>query len=338
MKKVSIKDIAKMAGVVPSTVSLVLNGRAKEMRISTALAQKIQNIAKQAGYTPNQVAVSLRTGSSKLIGLMVEDISNIFYATLARLMEEEFRANGYRIVYCSTKNDPVNGSDLINMLYQRQVDGYIITPVEGMEKDLQSLKDQHKPVVLIDRFFPDVNVSHVLVDDKKGIADGMNHLLNKGYKNIGFITVDLGQVQMNYREQHYNIFINEHPDKLQSHHILKLSYKLSMVEMVEKISAFIKNTKDLDALFFATNYLCLAGLQSLQQLNLSMPNDIAVICFDDHDIFQLYPPGITAIRQPIENIAQSAVELLMHQIEFPKNDLEAEQVVIPASIVERGST
>ncbi len=327
-----------MAGVVPSTVSLVLNGRAKDMRISDALAQKINIIAKQMGYTPNQVAVSLRTGSSKLIGLIVEDISNIFYATLARIIEEELRMNGYRIVYCSTKNDPVNGRELINMLYQRQVDGYIITPVEKMEKDLLSLKAQNKPVVLIDRYFPDVDVSHVLVDDEKGIEEGMEHLINKGYKNIGFITVDLEQVQMNYREKSYKHFIEANAGRIENNYLLKVSYNLKMEQMVTKISNFIQRHQNMDALFFATNYLCLAGLQSLQQQNLSMPNEMAVICFDDHDIFKIYPPGITALRQPIEDIGKTSVKLLMHQLETSKNVENSQHLVLPAQLIQRGST
>src|SRR5688572_31995065 len=102
MKKVSIKDIAKIAGVAPSTVSFVLNGKAREMRISETLAEKIITIAAERGYHPNQVAVSLRTGKSKILGLVVENISGHFFGSLAKVIEEEAEHYGYRVVYCST--------------------------------------------------------------------------------------------------------------------------------------------------------------------------------------------------------------------------------------------
>lgn len=338
MKKISLKDIAKMAGVGQSTVSMVLNGKAKENRISDPVAEKIINIARQVGYTPNQVAVSLRTGSSKIIGLIVEDISNIFYATIASVIEDELKSQGYRIVYCSTKNDPVNGVELINMLSQRQVDGYIINPVEGMEKSLADLKNQHKPVILIDRFSPDLDISHVLVNDEKGIYDGIDHLRQRGYKNIGFITVDLGQVHMNYREK---AFIKYHEaNQLALHHdrLLKVRYDLKPEEMITKVCDFIEQHPDMDALFFATNYLCITGLQALKKLNKSIPEDIAVLCFDDSEIFQLYPPGISTIRQPVEDIAKRAVKLLMSCLESPGTKMPAEHILLPGTLIQRGST
>src|SRR5919112_3360214 len=105
MKRVSIKDIAKQVGVVPSTVSFVLNGKAKEMRISDELAEKIKAVVKEKGYQPNHTAVSLRTGRTKILGLIVEDISNVFFATLAKIIEDEVYAMGYKILYCSTENN-----------------------------------------------------------------------------------------------------------------------------------------------------------------------------------------------------------------------------------------
>src|SRR6476469_8375391 len=113
MRKVSIKDIAMQAGVVPSTVSLVLNGKSKQMRISDELTEKIKAIAKRTGYTPNQTAVSLRTGRSHILGLIVEDISNVFFATLAKVIEDEVKSLGFRILYCSTDNNDDKGCELI---------------------------------------------------------------------------------------------------------------------------------------------------------------------------------------------------------------------------------
>ena len=138
MKRVSLKDIARIAGVSPSTVSFVLNGKAKQMRISETLATKIIEVAKKEGYHPNPVAVSLRTGKSQILGLIVETISGNFFASLSRIIEEEAARYGYKVVYTSTENNHQKGKELIGMLSQRQVDGYIITPTPVWNRILKN--------------------------------------------------------------------------------------------------------------------------------------------------------------------------------------------------------
>jgi len=318
MKRVSIKDIAQRAGVVPSTVSLVLNGKAKQMRISDELAERIKGFAIETGYQPLQTAVSLRTGRTKILGLIVEDISNVFFASLAKCIEDEAYALGYRIVYCSTENDLKKGHELIRMLAQQQVDGYLITPSCGMDEDIRNLVAARKPVVLMDRYFPDIDVPYTLVDNHKGVLKGMAHLFGKGYRNIGFVTVDLEQIQMQEREQAYRDAYKNRNLKVKEELILKLPYKLKAEEAIDKILYYIKNTKGLDAVFFATNYIGIHGLESIRKAGLNIPGDLGVICFDDHDIFRMYTPGITVIKQPIEVIAKSAIQMLLDQLEKRK--------------------
>lgn len=337
MKKISLKEIARIAGVVPSTVSLVLNGKAKEMRISDELAIKIKAIAENTGYLPNQVAVSLRTGYSKILGLIVEDISNIFFATLARIIEDEVQNFGYRVVYCSSENDKKKGNELINMLYQRQVDGYIITPAAGMEKSLKGLLNQSKPLVLIDRFFPGIKASHVLVDNYSSTEKGIEYLLSKGYRNIGFVTTEQHMIQMQQREQAYIDTLSKHTGFINKDHILALSYFDLYDSAMPAISHFLQANQTIDAVFFATNYLGVYGLRSLKVLQWQIPSKIAVMCFDDHDIFKLHSPGITAIQQPLAEIAQRAAACVIDQIEGRKAVDDYISLKLPGSLVIRGS-
>src|SRR5687768_5333412 len=160
MNNLSIKDIARLAGVAPSTVSFVINGKEKEGRISAQLAAKIKKIIQKTGYQPNRSAVSLRTGKTNMIGLIVEDISNSFFSQLAKSIEDMAYKIGYKVVYCSTENDDKKGAELIQMLH-KQVDGFIITPSKGMKQVVLKLKKNKKPVVLIDRYFPGVNIPYV---------------------------------------------------------------------------------------------------------------------------------------------------------------------------------
>lgn len=338
VKRVSLKDIAKMVGASPSTVSFVLNGKAKEMRISQVVADKITAAAKKAGYYPNQIAVSLRTGQTKILGLIVESIAGNFFASLARIIEDEAEAYGYKVVYCSTENEGNRGSELIRLLSQRQLDGYLITPAAGMEPDVEQVA-AHKPVVLIDSYFPGLDIPHVLVNSYAGVLEGMNHLLSQGYRKIAWVTVDLDLIQIKERDKGYVDALKQHKIKLPGNWILKLPYNGDKEKSINSIASFIKSCKGIDAIFFATNYLGVMGLESITRLKLSIPGDLAMVCFDDHDIFRLYPGGITIIQQPIEAIAQSAIALLMAGLgKRPAPPAEEKKQHLLPKLVVRGST
>jgi LacI family transcriptional regulator len=336
MKRVSLKDIAKLVGVSPSTVSFVLNGKAKQMRISQSLAERIMEVAKKEGYQPNPVAVSLRTGRSNTLGLIVENISGYFFASLARIIENEAAGFGYKVVYCSTENNARKGQELIQMLSQQQVDGYIITPTAGMEEDILELISHNKPVVLMDSYFPGIDVPYVLVNNFEAVTQGMDHLISNGYRRIGFVTVDLGLIQIRQRLDAYTDSLKRHNMPVDDDMVLSIGYNHKKEDAIDQISAFIKN-KNPEVLFFATNYLGLLGLESVHQLRLKLPDDLAIICFDDHDVFRLYPPGITSIEQPVEEIARTAMKLLMGQL--GKTDgIENNKVEITAKLIKRGTS
>jgi LacI family transcriptional regulator len=337
MKKCSIKDIAQLAGVSPSTVSFVLNGKAKQMRISASVENKVYRLASKHRYHPNQIAVSLRTGRSNLIGLVVETISGNFLGSLARDIEDEAELSGYKVVYCSTENQLTKGRELIRMLSQRQVDGYIITPTPGMEKDIETLQEQKTPLVLMDSFYSNTKVPFVLVDNHKAVNDGMKHLFEKGFSKILFVSVDIDLPQVKEREQAFINFMKakELPGRKW---LTRLEYDLPREKSIRKLSEIILERDGVEAIFFATNYLGLVGLETLQNLKLQIPADIGIICFDDHDLFRLYPPGITVISQPVEAIAKTAVHLLLAQLSGGKEKNKKNQLRLAANVIVRGST
>ena len=337
MKRCSIKDIARLAGVSPSTVSFVLNGKAKQMRISASVEKKIHQIATKHRYHPNQIAVSLRTGKSNLIGLVVETISGNFLGSLARNIEEEAELFGYKVVYCSTENQLMKGRELIRMLAQRQVDGYIITPTPGMEKDIEALQEQKRPLVLMDSFYLKTKVPFVLVDNYSAISAGLQHLFQKGFRSILFVTVDLNLTQVKEREEAFLDIMKDNglPGKKW---VTRLPYDVPREDAIKALRNVILDKKGVEAIFFATNYLGLIGLETLQIMKMTIPDDIAVICFDDHDIFRLYPPGITVIAQPVEAIAKTAIQLLIAQLSGRQDKNKKKQMRLAANIIVRGST
>lgn len=334
-KKISIKDIAKLTDTSITTVSFVLNGKG---RISKEISKKILDVAQKNGYEPNRMAVGLRTGVSKVIGLIVESIGGPFFGEMAKVIEEEAEKDGYRIIYCSTNNNLQKGKDMIRMLSQQLVDGYIITPMKGLEKDIQNLVDSEKPVVLIDGYFPGTSIPHVLVDNYASAYNAVDCFVRSGYKNIGMVTADLGLIQLNDRSLGYKAALKDNNLKDSSKMVLKVPFDMDKNDGVEAVKAFIEKQKQMDAVFFTTNYLGTMGLQAIKDLKLSIPEDLAVISFDDNEVFSLYPPGITTIQQPTYDIAKSAIDILMAQINTHKLDASKIDLKIPSKLIERGST
>ncbi|MEI6948899.1 substrate-binding domain-containing protein [Paraflavisolibacter sp. H34] len=336
MKKISISEIAKMAGVAPSTVSLVVSGKARERRISKELEAKVMEVVEKVGYKPNQLAVSFRTGKSMTIGLLVENISGNFFGSLAKVLQEAMERFGYQVIYCSTDNDPEKGRALIDMLSQRLLDGFLVTPTVGMKDDITALAAQGKPVVLLDAYFPDLDVPYVLTDNFSAITEGMEHLLHKGYQNIAFVTIDLPLNHMLDRLQAYRAALEQQGLPVQEENILKVKHNCTKPEGAQIIADFLKSRPGLDAVFFDTDYLGVMGLGSMKKLGLKIPADLAVICFDDHDVFSNYTPEVTAIRQDVDKIGQTAVKILMGELGAgPK--VKKNQVKVKAQLIERAS-
>ena len=330
----SIKEIAKKLGISPSTVSFVLNGKEKERRISESLAKEVRKVARQSGYQRNQVAVSLRTGKSKIIALIVDTISGSFFSSLARTIEQEAQASGYRVIYGSTGTN-AKGEDVIQILHQYHVDGFLIIPWKGMEKDIKSLLLRKKPLVLLDSYFPGVQASHVLVDNYEGMMKGAEYLIDKGYKKIGLVCNDIEMVQMHERKGAFVDTLKKRKLPFKKQLVCETKYESAQEDVIQQIETFIKTTKP-EAIMFAANYLGVCGLEAIKNLNLKIPSDIAVVCFDDLDIFNLYPPGITSIRQPIKEIAKTAFHILMDEMD-QKTKKKKQQVQLKPEIIERYS-
>lgn len=327
---ISLKDFAKLVGTSPSTVSFVLNGRADEMRISKVVCERILTKAKELSYRPNTIAVALRTGQTKVIGLVVEDIANHFFSSLARTIEEELNTFDYKVVYCSLKNHPKKGADLIRLMKHQRVDGYLVTPTSEMELSLRDIETARTPVVQIDRYLPELHYPYVLVDNYKGIVYGVEYLLEKGKKNIGLITVESDLVQMKDREAAFMDTIALHNGNAGL--ILRLPYNyVDNAEAIRAIQDFlVLHTPD--AILFATNYLGIDGLKAIKNLRIQVPEELAVVCFDDNSMFDLLSPAVTAIRQPVAAIARTAVRILMGELGVVKKVKDSMVLIAPRLI------
>ncbi|SEL68086.1 LacI family DNA-binding transcriptional regulator [Parapedobacter koreensis] len=328
-KKILISDIAKDLGVSVTTVSFILNGKAKEKRISDGLTKRVLEYVQKVGYKPNELAKSLRTGKTKIIGLVIEDISNPFFANIARLIETRAYSKGYRIIYCSTDNQPDKTIELIQLFRDRHVDGYIITPSEGIRDTIQALLSNQLPLVLFDRYIPGLTTNYVVSDNVRGAYDATAHLAQQGYKRIALVTLYSSQTQMQDRMNGYMRAIDTY--KLQPY-VKKVNMGDDEATTMQAIYSFLADQEP-DAVFFATNYIAITGLKALKHSPVPMPG---IVSYDDHTLFKLFSPTITAVSQPIEAIADELINVLLNQLDGKVK--ETKQIMLPSELIIRESS
>jgi len=334
--KLSINDFAKKLKVSKTTVSFILNGKAKEKRISDVVVERVKREALKLGYQPNHFAKGLRTGRTNIIGLMVEDISNPFYASIAKFIEDKVHLNGYKIIYCSTENNKSRGKEFMKMFTTLGVDGCIICPTKGMEQEITSMVETGKSVVLFDRKFRNRQADVVMVDNKGGMYNAVEHLFGRGYRNIGLVALALDKPEkedriLGYKEAAADFNIDSQ--------VFTLPFKIQHHDYVSDIEKILRENKHLDAVVFGTNYLGIAGLEAIYKLKLKIPRDLAVMSFDDHDLFRVHQPGISVVAQPIEELAQTLIDRLLLNMQKNKQEhKQAELITLSTSLVVRDSS
>ncbi|UII20986.1 LacI family DNA-binding transcriptional regulator [Fulvivirga ligni] len=333
--KFSIKDIATSLNISKTTVSFILNGKAKEKRISEALVEKVLKFVDEVGYTPNQFAQSLRTGKTKILGLMVEDISNQFFASIAKQIEEKAYEHGYKIIYCSTENNSQKAQEFLQMFHRLGVDGYIITPTLALTDDIKKLVDGGENIILLDRNIESIEVDYVMVNNDHSTYEGTKHLITNGYRKIAFVTIQSNQPQMLSRKEGYERAMTDYALKPVTHAI---PFRQDYVESVEDLKKIFQKESDIDAILFGTNYLGVSGLEAIAQLDLKIPEDLAVVSFDDNDLFRVSKPSITAIAQPIDTISETIIGKLLEKIDSKDKNNGSEGTFLPTKLIIRESS
>lgn len=335
-KKISLKDIAQKAGVSTALVSYVLSGKEKESRVGQEIALKIRQIATELNYQPNHLAKSLRSGKTHTIGLIIADLSNPFFANIARIVEDEAKRFGYTVIIGSSDENPAKSQDLINVLLNRQVDGFIIVSAENSQEQVHFLKEQHIPFVLLDRYFPEIQSDFVCINNFKAAYDAAYHLVKNGYSNIGFIGYKSEMYHMQERIRGYQQALKEHNLHTQKNWLRRVSIHQIEKEVRASISELISLEQPVDALIFATYSLAVNGLKYLNELRLKVPADVAIVSFGQAEVFDLYYCPITYLHQPISDLGKTAVELLIKKLKDPEEGMR--QVLMEARLITRESS
>ena len=312
-KRISLKDIAKKVGVSTALVSYVLNNK-KENRISKEIAQKIRETAQKLNYRPNQIAKSLKTNRTFTIGLIVADIANAFFSTLARIIEDEAEKNNYTVIFGSSDEMAERSQKLIDVLLDRQVDGLIVAPAENSEEQIRVLQERGIPLVLIDRFFPSLDVNYVGVNNYEAAYQCAVHLLKTGRRRIGILGFKTNLLHLQDRKKGFLQAMADGGEPVAERLVREVALDATREEVEESLQQLLSGPEPVDALFFASNKLSTLGLKYINRLPIRVPNDLALCSFDQSDATELFYAPLTHIRQPLQEMGKQAVQLLLQSM------------------------
>ena len=201
--RTSLKDIANELGVSTALVSFALNDVGKQHRVSEEMIRKIKAKAKELDYRPNNAARYLRSGRSYTIGVILSDISNRFFADIARCIEDEAYKKGFTVLFGSTDENAAKLKNTVKVFTNKGIDGVIIVPCEGSEATIRELTDNGMPVVLIDRNFKELKVNSITLDNYRATSLAVKELAGQGYTKIGYISYKTSLENILNREEGY---------------------------------------------------------------------------------------------------------------------------------------
>ena len=324
-----IKDVAKLAGVSPASVSLALSGKpyvAKEVK------ERINKAVSELGYRPNIVARSLREKKTTIIGLVLSDIANPFFPEIARGVEEKAREHGFNVILCNTDGDPFQEKDSIEILLCRQIDGLIITSAHSTA-NLSDYRRENCPIVLVNRDpFPG-RFDFVGIDNISSARMAVNHLIKLGHQRIANIRGEPASPASFGRYQGYKIALEEGGLSLQENYI-KIGY-LKYEGGYEAMISFLKEPYPPTAVFCTNDMMALGAIDACAQKGIKIPQDVAIVGFDDIWVASLKTVQLTSVRQPRYQMGVKAVDLIIERIMGKRGKIK--RVMLPAELVIRQS-
>ncbi|OAS14289.1 LacI family DNA-binding transcriptional regulator [Paenibacillus oryzisoli] len=331
--KATIYDVAREAGVSIAAVSQVMNGKGK---ISEERRTEILKVMEKLNYQPSVIASALTGKKTYTLGLLVPDISNPFFAEIARAVEDQGHNLGYSLVICSTDNKDERVERYLNLLQQKSVDGMIIGTGMDNKEMLTPLMERSIPVVMIAREMSDLAVHTVVVDDFVGGTLSAQHLLELGHTRMAILAEHTKVTSSRERVKGFMTTLAEAGIEIPEGSVRNCRYtvedgKREAIELLEKAAG-----ERPTALFCCNDMLAIGALQAAKQLKLRVPEDISVIGFDNTILASVTDPPLTTIAQPIEPMGKQVVDLLI--LELQKKSQAKQRIVMRPELIIRQST
>lgn len=302
----TLRDVAREAGVSIKTVSRVVNG---EPGVSPATETRVIEAIEKLGYRPNELARSLQGRRSRTIGLVIADISNPFYAECVKAVEETARRHDYAVILCASDEDVDTERAYVRLLAERRVEGLLLVPATDGQEYLERERAAGLPIVALDRPAEGVAVDAVVVENRAGTREAINHLIGHGHRRIAFV----GDAKHLYTTQ---MRLKGYREALKGAGLQEISRVGT-----RDAAAAAQATKDLlelpdppTAIFAMNNLITVGVLQALGRAGLSVPDDMAFIGFDDFELAAVLHPRLTLVRQPAAELGRRAADLVFERL------------------------
>ena len=326
---VSLKDIADKLNLSVSTVSRVANNKGNVKPATQAIVEKA---LKEYNYTPNQIARSLKNKSTNTIGIIVPDISEIFFSNIFKGLESTLNRFGYTIILCDTEENPVKEELYLNLLIEKQIDGIVVASVIDDESVYGKLFDLKLPVVFMDNLpYIRTNYDSVSLDNRKASLLAVDLLVSHGHRKIGTISGKMTESSCRDRKigfveamNHFEIDTNEALIK-EGDSKEDSGYK-RMTEMLE-------SGLEMTAVYVTSSKMTYGAIKAIKDKGLKIPGDISLVGFDVHDESGLMIPSVTTILQPAKEIGEISGEIIVEKIKNPDKRYSKRIVTEPELII-----
>ena len=335
LKNTTIKTIAEATKLSLTTVSRVLNGSAKKYRISDETQQLVLKAAAKLNYAPNRAAVSLRLKRSFSVGLVIPTLSNPYFADVASMVSHALRARGFSVVLMDCDEDENSEVEAVRLLAAQHIEGVIIIPSGSQSAHIDTLLKRKIPVISIDRYHEDIPVSYVATNHYEGALEITQYLLQSGHKKIACLQGSTSVVSNNLRVKGYTDAM-----KAAGCPVFRIAGSSFTSESGYIETKLLLQKKDKPTAIFALSDTILLGvLKALEEDNIRVPEDVSVVTFDNSSYLDLLACPITSVAQPVNDIANISIKLLLDQIEAQLKGGEVHQMklLINPSVVYRKS-
>ncbi|MEN8228891.1 MAG: LacI family DNA-binding transcriptional regulator [Bacteroidota bacterium] len=322
MREASINDIARELNVSKTTVSFVINGKGDEKKISKTTQKRILDLVEEWNYHPNKIAQALKKGRSKTIGYIVPDISDSFYARVARLLENHCRLNGYQLIIGSTADDDENETHLIQEMINNQIDGLVIAPAHmgnAGNRYRKSIRNDF-PLVVFDRFVEDYEVNFVGIENQKSMQEIVQLCISEGFHKIGLISLPATVDTIRERIDGYCDGLRANGMQVEEKFIHIVRKDFLPEDIAHSLEYFLNH--GCNAVVATNNLLAPQLIKQVNTYYSSKLDSIRLIMFDDLEMFDFVKPKIYSVAQPIDQIAIKIAELINESIRnsaMPRN-------------------
>lgn len=326
----TIADVAKLAGLSRATVSRVLNNHPN---VTEDKIQLVREAMKKLNYVPNSMAQRLRNQKTDTIGILIPQLTNPFFAYLVEAIDKVATENNLQILICQTRYSKQKELDFLQLLKTKQVDGLILAATENSWDIIKPFRE-FGPIVLCNEYEKTAQVPTVRLDQLQAGYIGTRYLIEQGYQTIASACGGQSSVGRD-REEGFRKALEEAGIPVRSEWVFR---SVNVIEDGKRIIRTIFNMKERPSAIFTGSDQVAAGIiMGAKELGKKVPDDIAVIGFDDQSIAQVVEPALTTIRQPIEEIGKTAMEIMIDVIQS-KEGLNPLKVLLPFELVIRGST